>query len=102
MPPLRSEHIALAEPPEIVATGIRQTAERQLCPLPRRSVLGHERHQRFERLEVPARWHAAQAVIQRMMAERAHRPIAGGEHFIEIQVVPGPVVEHRNAFTGGP
>src|SRR5688572_7250513 len=69
-------------PPEIVSVGITQARERQLRAFPRRGIRGHAHDECLERVELVAERCGAQAMIQRMLAQRALSAIERGEHVV--------------------
>ena len=60
-------------------------------------------HETLERLEVVG-WTLTKTVIEGVLSERALRPIESGEHIVQIQILPGAIVQFvaRAGFTGPP
>ena len=99
MPPPALDRAGLRQPPQVVAGRIPQGCERALETLPQRHVRPELRDQRIEGVEVVGTRAGSQAVIEDLLPQRALGPIEPREHSIEVEVVPGPVVER--AFVAG-
>ena len=72
---------------------ILEPLERERRPLARGGVFAHAGDQRLERVEVVACRRGAQAVVEGVLPQGAVRPIDRGEDLIEIEVLPGAIVE---------
>jgi hypothetical protein len=85
--------VRTSEPPDVVTVWILEPRERHLCSFPIGRVNGHPLDKRRERAKVVTVRRGSETVIQRVLAERALRPIDSCKHFVQIQINPSPLVE---------
>ena len=91
----RGRQAFFAERTQVVGRRIVQRRQRELEPLADVGVGTHLRHQRLEGLEVIGERRGPQAMVERLLADRALGAVEQREHGIEMQVVARPIVERR-------
>ena len=97
MPRPSLDRARLRDPPEVIAGGIAQARKRHLCPLARVRVVGHAVDERFERTDIVGDGRGPETMIERLLPERTLSAVEHGKDVVEIEIVPGPLVERRAA-----
>lgn len=76
-----------------MATGM--IADSDLQALPSGAVAAETLGQRLERDDVVGDRRGAQPIVERLLSQRARRPIEHREHLVEVQIAAGAIVERR-------
>jgi hypothetical protein len=76
---------------------VLKTRERHLRAFPGRRVERHSTDESLERFEMIGERGGSETVIQRVLTERALRPIESGKDLVEIEISPRPLIERTPA-----
>jgi len=93
VPRPRFDGISTGQPPEIVSVRISQTGQCRLRSFSQPYVGFKSADQYLKHFQVVGYWNRPQAMIERVLSDRALRSVESREHGVEVQIVPSTSIQ---------